>query len=120
MKTIIVDLLACPNCGDPLTDWKPCNPTCERAFAEHCGMKSQRTLEIENLLKAGALSQAVIAGQFNVIQARVYQIRREMQKVSREEMRARLGVGEFLNGELMPPAPPAPVPTREFLQALGE
>ena len=119
MKTIIVDLLACPNCGNPFTDGKPCNLTCERAFAEDCGMKSQQTLEIQNLLKAGELSLADIARRFNVTGTRVGQIKARMNKPSREETRARLCVDEFLSGELMPPAPPAPVPTREFLQALG-
>jgi hypothetical protein len=29
---MILDLLACPNCGCPFTDGKPCNLTCSREY----------------------------------------------------------------------------------------
>jgi len=28
----VIDFLACPNCGSPFTEGKPCNLTCNRAL----------------------------------------------------------------------------------------
>jgi transcriptional regulator with XRE-family HTH domain len=49
--------------------------------------KKEQTLEIEQLLVAGELSQEEIAQRFNISNAWVWQIKRRMEKPSRESSR---------------------------------
>jgi len=92
MKKVILDFLACPNCGNPETEGRLCNLTCRRAF--NGSGKSERTLEIERLLMIG-LTPAKIAHELNISRERVYQIKQTLTQPTRAEMRERLRIDDF-------------------------
>ena len=53
----IVDLLSCPNCGEPITYGKFCNLTCRRELLENNQKRAERRVRIQTLLRKFIVEQ---------------------------------------------------------------